>query len=130
MAKLTVECGVERFQNKDDTSKMFVKNLIRIMAKKSMIERHKKRVRMYELYRHRRKVFREKRNRTEDVTKTFEYGSILQKFPRNSAAVRVNRRCIITGRPKGVYRVYGLSRQVFREMAHQGLLPGITKSSW
>lgn len=95
-----------------------------------MIERHKKRVRMYELYRFRRKKYREDRVRATTVKETFYCGRALQMFPRNSASVRVNNRCILTGRPKGVYRVYGLSRHVFREMAHQGLLPGIKKSSW
>jgi small subunit ribosomal protein S14 len=54
----------------------------------------------------------------------------LQKLPRNSSATRLHNRCLVTGRPKGYYRHFGLSRHLVREMAHQGLLPGVTKSSW
>ena len=54
----------------------------------------------------------------------------LQQLPRNSAAVRLHNRCLVTGRPKGYYRDFGLSRHVLREMAHEGLLPGVQKSSW
>ena len=54
----------------------------------------------------------------------------LQQLPKNSSSVRLHNRCMITGRPKGYYRDFGLSRHVLREMAHQGLLPGVQKSSW
>jgi small subunit ribosomal protein S14 len=54
----------------------------------------------------------------------------LQQLPRNSAEVRLHNRCLVTGRPKGYFRDFGLSRHVLREMAHQGLLPGVQKSSW
>jgi small subunit ribosomal protein S14 len=54
----------------------------------------------------------------------------LDKLPKNSSSVRLHNRCLITGRPKGYYRDFGLSRHVLREMAHQGLLPGVQKSSW
>ena len=59
-----------------------------------------------------------------------EIHSKLQKLPRNSAKTRIRNRCWKTGRPRGVFRDFGLSRHVFREMAHQCLLPGVTKSSW
>ena len=54
----------------------------------------------------------------------------LQNLPRNSNPVRLHNRCLITGRPKGFFRDFGLSRHVLREMAHEGFLPGLTKSSW
>ena len=54
----------------------------------------------------------------------------LQKLPRNSAAVRMHNRCQITGRPKGYMRQFGISRVTFREMANQGLIPGVKKASW
>ena len=54
----------------------------------------------------------------------------LQQLPRDSASVRLHNRCMVTGRPKGYYRDFGLSRHVLREMAHEGLLPGVQKSSW
>ena len=54
----------------------------------------------------------------------------LQKLPRDTSRIRVRNRCELTGRPRGVYRTFRLSRIKFRELAHQGLIPGVTKSSW
>ena len=54
----------------------------------------------------------------------------LQKLPRNSSKIRIRNRCWKTGRPRGYYRDFGLSRHVLREMAHDCMLPGVTKSSW
>ncbi len=54
----------------------------------------------------------------------------LSKLPRNSSKVRLHNRCKLTGRPKGYIREYGISRNTFREMALNGLIPGITKASW
>ena len=54
----------------------------------------------------------------------------LSKLPRNSSKVRLHNRCKLTGRPKGSIREYGISRNTFREMALNGLIPGITKASW
>ncbi len=54
----------------------------------------------------------------------------LQKLPRNTSPCRVVNRCFLTGRPKGFLRKFGLSRIAVRELANQGMLPGVTKSSW
>jgi small subunit ribosomal protein S14 len=54
----------------------------------------------------------------------------LQKLPRNSNPIRLHNRCKLTGRPKGYIRMFGLSRITFREMANNGLIPGVKKSSW
>lgn len=54
----------------------------------------------------------------------------LDKLPKNSSAVRLHNRCKLTGRPKGYMRKFGISRVTFREMAGEGKIPGITKSSW
>lgn len=54
----------------------------------------------------------------------------LQKLPRNSCATRIHNRCSVTGRPKGYIRQFGISRITFREMASQGLIPGVKKASW
>ena len=54
----------------------------------------------------------------------------LQSIPKNASPVRLHNRCKITGRPKGYMRQFGISRIQFREMASNGLIPGITKSSW
>ena len=53
-----------------------------------------------------------------------------QRLPRNSAEVRYRNRCVVTGRSRGYYRKFGLSRISFREMSLQGLVPGVRKSSW
>jgi len=53
-----------------------------------------------------------------------------EKLPRNSSPSRQRNRCWVTGRSRGFYRDFGLSRHVLREMAHDGLIPGLTKSSW
>ena len=54
----------------------------------------------------------------------------LQKLPRNASPVRLRNRCAITGRPRGVYSTFGLTRHKVREMAMKGEIPGITKASW
>jgi len=54
----------------------------------------------------------------------------LQKLPKNASPVRMHNRCKLTGRPKGYMRQFGLSRVTFREMANQGLIPGVRKASW
>ena len=54
----------------------------------------------------------------------------LQKMPKNASRVRLHNRCMITGRPKGYIRQFGISRIVFREMASAGLIPGVKKASW
>jgi small subunit ribosomal protein S14 len=54
----------------------------------------------------------------------------LQKMPRDTSRIRVRNRCEITGRPRGYYRDFQLSRITFRELAHKGMIPGVTKASW
>ena len=54
----------------------------------------------------------------------------LQKLPRNSNPIRLHNRCKLTGRPRGYMRLFGISRIQFREMASNGLLPGVKKASW
>jgi len=54
----------------------------------------------------------------------------LDKLPKNSSKVRLHNRCQLTGRPKGYMRKFGINRVTFREMALNGLIPGITKASW
>ncbi len=100
------------------------------MAKKSMIEREKKRIKLQKKYALKRATLLNKYKTEENFSSKLEIHSKLQKLPRNSAKTRIRNRCWKTGRPRGVFRDFGLSRHVFREMAHQGLLPGVTKSSW
>jgi small subunit ribosomal protein S14 len=100
------------------------------MAKKSMVEREKKRRRLVAKYSEKRNALKSKLKEAEFLEEKLDLYRKLQKLPRNSSPVRMHNRCRITGRPKGYYRDFGLSRLVLREMAHDCLLPGVTKSSW
>ena len=100
------------------------------MAKKSMIEREKKRIKLEKKYALKRSTLLAKYRNEENFNVKLEIHSKIQKLPRNSAKNRIRNRCWKTGRPRGVFRDFGISRHVFREMAHQCLLPGVTKSSW
>jgi small subunit ribosomal protein S14 len=100
------------------------------MAKKSMIEREKKRIELEKKYALKRASLLNQYRTEKNFNLKLELHSKLQKLPRNSAKTRIRNRCWKTGRPRGVFRDFGLSRHVVREMAHQCLLPGVTKSSW
>lgn len=100
------------------------------MAKKSMIEREKKRKKLVEKYAQKREDLKAQFESTTNQREKLEIHRKLQQLPRNSAPCRVRNRCWVTGRPRGYYRDFGLSRNVLREWAHKGLLPGVVKSSW
>jgi small subunit ribosomal protein S14 len=100
------------------------------MAKKSMIEREKKRIKLEKKYALKRASLLNNYRTEKDFNLRLDIHSKIQKLPRNSAKTRIRNRCWKTGRPRGVFRDFGISRHVFREMAHQCLLPGVTKSSW
>ena len=100
------------------------------MAKKSMVEREKKRIKLEKKYAVKRASLLENYRTEKNFNVKLEIHSKIQKLPRNSAKTRIRNRCWKTGRPRGVSRDFGVSRHVFREMAHQCLLPGVTKSSW
>ncbi|HMQ56346.1 MAG TPA: 30S ribosomal protein S14 [Anaerolineae bacterium] len=89
------------------------------MAKKSQIEREKKRQRLIEKYAQQREALKQAGDRLG-----------LAKLPRNSSPTRRRNRCAITGRSRGYMRRFGLSRITFRELALRGEIPGIRKSSW
>jgi len=95
-----------------------------------MVEREKKRIKLTEKYAVKRSNLIQQYRKTEDFNLKLEIHSKIQKLPRNSAKIRIRNRCWKTGRPRGFYRDFGVSRHVLREMAHQCLLPGVTKSSW
>ena len=95
-----------------------------------MIERDKKRIRLEKKYALKRSTLLEKYRNEENFDVKLEIHSKIQKLPRNSSKIRIRNRCWKTGRPRGVFRDFGVSRHVFREMAHQCLLPGVRKSSW
>lgn len=89
------------------------------MAKESMKARERKRAAMVVKYAAKRAALLE----------AGDYEG-LQKLPKNASPIRMHNRCLITGRPKGYMRQFGISRVTFREMASAGLIPGITKASW
>ncbi len=89
------------------------------MAKICIVARNDKRKRMAEKYAAKR----------EELKAAGDWEG-LQKLPRNSAPVRIQNRCNVTGRARSVYRKYGLCRNVFRQMALEGKIPGIKKASW
>jgi len=101
------------------------------MAKKAMVERNKKRRRMAEKHAAKRN---ELKAMAEDTSRPpeerFQARLKLAKLPRNSAKVRIRNRCELTGRPRGYYRKLRLSRVMLRELASEGRIPGMTKSSW
>lgn len=100
------------------------------MAKKGTIEREKRRQRLVEKYADKREELKERFRAASSPRERFEIQRQLQHLPRNSAPNRLRNRCMVTGKPRGYYRDFGLSRNVMREWAHQGLLPGVVKSSW
>lgn len=89
------------------------------MAKESMKAREVKRAKTVTKYAEKRKALKE----------AGDYEA-LQKLPRNASPVRLHNRCKLTGRPRGYIRTFGISRVTFREMANQGLIPGVRKASW
>ena len=89
------------------------------MAKESMKARERKRAKMVAKYAEKRKALKE----------AGDYEA-LQRLPKNASPVRQHNRCKLTGRPRGYMRVFGISRVMFREMANQGLIPGVRKASW
>lgn len=100
------------------------------MANKSMIERELKRQRLVMKYATKRADLKKQIKEASSLREKLALHRKLQQLPRNSSSVRLHNRCTVTGRPKGYYRDFGLSRHVLREMAHEGLLPGVMKSSW
>jgi len=89
------------------------------MAKESMKAREVKRQAVVDKYAEKRKALK----------KAGDYDA-LQKLPKHASPIRLHNRCKLTGRPRGYMRQFGLSRVTFREMANQGLIPGVKKASW
>ncbi|HEY5533773.1 MAG TPA: 30S ribosomal protein S14 [Ignavibacteria bacterium] len=89
------------------------------MARKALIVKQERRERIVKKYAEKRKELKDKG----------DYAG-LAKLPRDSSATRLHNRCMVTGRARSYYRKFGVSRLVFRELALQGKIPGIIKSSW
>ena len=101
------------------------------MAKTSMVEREKRRSRTAARYAAKRAKLKEliRSPRTSDEARA-QAQSDLQKMPRDASPTRGRNRCQLTGRPRGVYRKFGLARTKIREVASRGEIPGLVKSSW
>ncbi len=101
------------------------------MAKKSMIARENKRVKLVNKYEAKRRSLKEIIRDPNSSFDDKEDAQIqLQKLPRDSSASRLRNRCNLTGRPHGYYRKFGLSRNKLREATMRGDVPGLSKASW
>ena len=101
------------------------------MAKLALKLREQKRRRTVEKFKLRRQALLEtlQSSRASDEEKEAAREK-LQKLPRNASPVRLRNRCALTGRPRGVYRKFGLGRNKLRELALKGEVPGVIKASW
>ena len=99
------------------------------MAKESMKAREVKRAKLVAKYAEKRAALKEIVRKGEPA-EAFEAAQKLQRIPKNANPIRLHNRCKLTGRPRGSMRQFGLSRIQFREMASNGLIPGVKKASW
>ena len=101
------------------------------MAKQSSIQKNLRRKLMVKKYQNKRLSLKKKmRNKNLILEERIKFQSKLNDLPRDSSRVRVRNRCEITGRARGFYRKFGLSRIKLRELSMSGALPGVVKSSW
>ena len=101
------------------------------MAKKSMVEREKKREKLVQKYAAKRAELNAViHDQERPVVERFKASLKLAELPRNSSATRLHNRCQLTGRPHAYYRKLKLSRIMLRELGSQGQIPGLVKSSW
>ena len=101
------------------------------MSKLSIIQRNKKRIKLYKKFKSKHdKLLKIANNKKMSADEQFQARLKLSRIPRNASKVRIRNRCILTGRGRGVYRKFNLSRIAFRELSAIGQVPGITKSSW
>lgn len=100
------------------------------MSRKSLIEREKKRINLVKKYSIKRNQLTIKIKKNLFLEQKFQLYLKLQKLPKNSCPVRLKNRCSLSGRSKGFFRDFGVSRHFVREFAHEGLLPGVVKASW
>jgi small subunit ribosomal protein S14 len=101
------------------------------MAKTNMVQREKRRTRTAEKYAVKRAELKEliRSPRTSPEARAAAQEK-LQKLPRDASPTRGRNRCALTGRPRGVYRKFGLARTKIREVANRGEIPGLVKASW
>ncbi|WP_333023712.1 30S ribosomal protein S14 [Wolbachia endosymbiont of Pentidionis agamae] len=101
------------------------------MAKKSVVQRNLKRIIVCGRYKDRRDELKFKiKDKNLTINEKVLFQAKLTKLCRDSSPIRVRNRCFLTGRPRGVYRKFGLSRVILRDLCAFGKIPGVTKSSW
>jgi len=100
------------------------------MAKQGMIQREYKRERLIAKYATKREIIKANLKSASSFQERVDLYKKLEKLPRNSAPSRHRNRCWVTGRSRGFYKDFGLSRHVLREMAKESLIPGLVKASW
>jgi small subunit ribosomal protein S14 len=101
------------------------------MAKESMLQRQHKRERLVKQYAKRRAALKDViRDESKPMEERFKATLKLAELPRNSSPTRLNNRCQLTGRPRAYYRKLKLSRIMLRDLASEGKIPGMVKSSW
>jgi len=101
------------------------------MAKLSSIQKNLFRQKLIKKYKTKRKALKSKiKDKNISLEERISYQNKLNDLPRNGSAIRHRNRCEVTGRPRGNYRKFGLSRIKFRELSMSGDLPGVVKSSW
>ena len=101
------------------------------MAKISKIVRNEQRKKMVAQYAERRTALKKIINDPNSTVEQVDEAVMkLQKQPRNASPIRVRSRCAMTGRARAVYRKFGIARTAFRDLALQGQIPGVVKSSW
>ena len=101
------------------------------MAKTSSVEKNNRRRKMVKQYANKRAKLKAMiQNKTLPIEERFAAQLKLAELPRNSSKTRIRNRCEVTGRPRAFYRKVKMSRLALREMANQGLIPGMVKSSW
>ena len=101
------------------------------MAKLSSIQKNSSRLKLIDKFSNRRKSLKNKiKNKELTIEDRLKIQNKLSDLPRNSSSIRYRNRCKLTGRTRGVYRKFGLSRIKIRELSMSGDLPGVVKSSW
>lgn len=101
------------------------------MARKSTINKELRKIKTVDKYKAKRAAIKKTITSSRSTEQEKEQAMIkLHSLPRNASPVRVRRRCILTGRPHGYYRKFGLSRNKLREAAMRGDVPGLVKASW
>ena len=101
------------------------------MAKKSSVEKNKRRERLVKQYAGRReRLLAIANDETKSMEERFEARLKLAEVPRNANPTRIRNRCEVTGRPRAFYRKLKMSRVALRELGNKGLVPGLVKSSW